>query len=164
MVIVGHGASILRRPMGAVIDSARVVVRLKDAPRLDPQHWGTRTDVICARRPHWLGATLREDVDYWLFDSPSIAGPVYADVKRWEAWYRDFSTRKPSTGLCAVMCAVELLRPKNLAVVGFDAVTSGKQSHGGKWTGTGPWLAHDAEAEKRALHALGVEIVNLDAD
>lgn len=147
-----------------MIDSARFVVRLKNAPMDPAENFGTRTDAICARRPHWFGVTLREDVDYWLFDAPSIAGPQYADVQRWERWYREYSTRKPSTGLCAAMCAVEFMRPKNLAVIGFDAVTSGKQARGGKWFGTGPWIAHDAEAEKRALYALDVEIVNLDAD
>lgn len=150
--------------MGEVIDSARVVVRLKSAPMFEPEFWGVRTDVICARRTHWLGATLRDDVEYWLFDAPSIAGPRYADVQRWETWYREFSTRKPSTGLCAVMCAVEFLAPARVAIIGFDAIVSGKQARGGKWTGGAPWTAHDAETEKRALHALGVEILNLDAD
>src|SRR6187551_3351838 len=139
MVIVGHGPSILTG-RGSVIDSFDLVVRLKHPPLTDAEthHWGARTDVICARS---LVYKPKQGV-FWHFNDP----------KKWVDYFREFSPAKPSTGLCAVFCAVDR-GYTDIALIGFDAVLN-PVKESGKWNGC-PFV-HDKTAEHRALLGLNI--------
>lgn len=65
------------------------------------------------------------------------------DSRRWNRYYKDFSKKKPSSGLCAVFGAVERWRPKTIGFIGFDWVLDGHSN----------WQ-HDANAEKQAILSL----------
>jgi hypothetical protein len=145
VTIVGHGPSV----RGAVADDS-VVVRLKDAKPL----WGTRTDFICARAPSFA----RRGVPFWHF-----AGEL---ERKWTDYFHTFDPRiyfkpgvpKPSTGLCAVFCAVEFLKPDQIALIGFDAWFGGTDL---KWNETkAPGKPHDFPAELRCARSLA-RIINL---
>jgi hypothetical protein len=153
LVIVGHGPSVLCGK-GALIDQHRVV-RLKqgltrDMPR---EHFGTRTDVICGRSHLYRQA----GVEFWTFP----------DGSPWVRYYAQFRPKmwKPSHGLCAVMCAVDRVRPKSIRVIGFDRILYQDDMQSKKWNtaGTPPPHAwpHDQRAEYECLFSLGVEIIDL---
>lgn len=155
IVLVGHGPSILSG-RGAVIDR-HTVVRLKAGTIPDSKHWGTRTDYLCARSP----ALAKGKVPYWHFFGEW--------TQRWLDYFDSFGPRipfkpgkpKPSTGLCAVFCAMEFLKPSELAVIGFDRMLSPNRETF-KWNSTQPtcW-PHDPQAEHAALYGLGIPIVDM---
>jgi hypothetical protein len=146
-----------------VIDSHKTVIRLKAGlvPSQLPEHFGTRTDVICARS-HLFE---RPGVKFWLF--PALPDPV---AEKWLKHYWEFGPKtkggKPSVGLCAIFLAMEYLKPKSISLIGFDRVLNPLDDTSGKWNqrpfknrfGTG---SHDQDAEGRCVRALPVKIVNL---
>ena len=81
----------------------------------------------------------RQDEPFWHFNS-----------LKWENYFKRYSNSKPSTGLCAVFCAIDELDPKTIHLAGFDALLDG--------TAYGP---HDMVAERKALCELGVEIIDV---
>lgn len=156
IVVVGHGPSILSG-LGAVIDQL-TVIRLKEGLRPDPKHWGTRTDYLCARS----SAFQHGSVPFWHFSDTGWTA-------KWLDYFYSFEPRiafkpirpKPSTGLCAVFCAMEYLKPKELAFIGFDRLLDpDRETY--KWHAlrSSPW-PHDAHAEHRALYGLGLSIIDL---
>lgn len=163
LVIVGHGPGVLRAS-GEWIDQQQVV-RLKSGPRPLPC-FGTRTDFLCATGLAWR-SRFEGSPQFWLFDpardyerverlgKASADGVFFADTPRWMRYFEQFSEMKPSTGLCAVFCAVELGHTE-LVLVGFDSFrTDDKRT--GKWFDPDPktWI-HDQAAERRALEGLGI--------
>jgi hypothetical protein len=138
IVIVGHGPSVLSG-LGDLIDT-HTVVRLKRGllETYDRQHWGSRTDYLCARSPFFD----HRQFPFWLFDS-----------QKWIDYFARFSSQKPTTGLCAVFCAIDRLAPDELGLIGFDRVLRPEEH-------TGRYL-HDAYAEQACLHSLGLTITDL---
>jgi len=67
----------------------------------------------------------------------------FIDSRRWDNYYKQFSKKKPSTGLCAVFGVIERWEPKTIGLIGFDWILDGNPG----WT-------HDAEAEKQAILSL----------
>ncbi len=65
------------------------------------------------------------------------------DSGRWDKYYKQFSKKKPSSGLCAVFGVVERWEPKTIGLIGFDWVLDGNPD----------WM-HDADAEKQAILSL----------
>ncbi len=131
-----------------MIDSYKTVVRLKGGFKDPPEHFGTRTDVICARSH--------------LFEIPGAAfwycaGDIEDRLKR---CLSKWSYAKPSTGLCAIYCAVEFLKPESIALIGFDLLLHGKPGKYNDMRRTG-FSAHDARAEGECLRSLPVRIVDL---
>lgn len=130
VVIVGHGPSI-NSGLGAVIDTM-TVVRLK-AGMGHRRDWGSRTDYLCARSSRYdLGM-----VPFWLLKD------------RYDAYRSD---KKPTTGLCAVLEAIERLQPERISVIGFDRLM-----HPDRPDPPNTWLAHDKHAEHALLKSLGVD-------
>lgn len=165
VVIVGHGPSVLSG-LGSVIDTM-TVVRLKngltkgivdrDYPHaMEEQHFGTRTDYICARshlydrgsHPFWL----------WLDESQP----------KWVEYFHRFSARKrkPSTGLCAIFLAIDKLDAKEIAVIGFDRMLRPDDVQTSKWykpRADYGW-GHDAHAEKACVESLSIKLIDLEKD
>ncbi len=144
-MIVGHGPSVLSG-LGSVIDSHETVVRLKEC-KTDAEHFGTRTDYLCARS----NIFEKPVVPFWLF--PVIQG-------KWLPVYRKFGTAKPSTGLCAVFCVLEYLNPPEIALIGYDQLLHGKAGKYNDRMRTG-FTAHDGNAEAKCLASLPVKIIDL---
>ena len=133
IVIVGHGPS-ANSVDGSWLDS-QVVVRLKDPYGLNDSSMahrgvtpGTRTDIMCSR--HTMYRRGYEQYPYWLYPRkpvrPKIDGVWVADVERWSAYWAenggviDGKTIKPSSGMCAIFCAIENGWEK-IGLVGFDS-------------------------------------------
>lgn len=145
-----------------MIDSCTVVRLKKGLPRkADPHHWGTRTDYICGTHPVSPGA-----VPYWHFPAKAEHG---AWQNKWHEYFRSFKPGvpfkpwqpKPSTGLCAVFCAMEFLKPSELAFIGCDRLMK-PQKYSGKWDEAGPTCQpHDWQAEHEALYGLGIKVIDL---
>ncbi len=77
-----------------------------------------------------------------------------ADIDAWEQYWESFnpSYYKPSTGTCAIFCAVERWRPETIGLIGFDWVLD-----------ENPDWFHDAKTEKLAILSL-VNIKDLRND
>jgi len=148
LCIVGHGPSVLTG-RGALIDGM-TVVRLKDGLRKDQpiEHFGTRTDYVCARSQIY-------SPDWWFNDPP-----------KWVDYYRQYSSKKPSTGLCAVFCAIDKLDVKELALIGFDRMLNPGDEKSGKWHDheRRHFWGHDQPAENQCLHSLGLRIIDLSKE
>lgn len=128
----------------------------RDYPsRMDPVHFGTRTDYLCAHsRLYDTGA-----VPFWFFDDDSPQG------KRWLRYWQSFEPKKkkPSTGLLAVFMALDNVAPQEIALIGFDRVLNPDNTRTAKWykpPGHHGW-GHDAHTENRALHQLPVKIIDI---
>ena len=141
MIIVGHGPSLVGAGLGKTIDEQRVV-RLKNCGELlkNPQDYGTRTDVMCASTevaPVMLKVRASE---YWCYPKKGVydekaqnrfnrqcAGKVkvpLAVTLVWNELFRNIGGRHPnvSTGMAAIIFALELEHPKTLTLAGFDKV------------------------------------------
>jgi hypothetical protein len=114
-----------------VIDSM-TVVRLKRGllETSNRDHWGSRTDYLCACSPHFDNGRF----PFWL------------------ARRRDVGTKKATTGLCAVLEAIERLSPASVSVIGFDRLMRPENPDPPH-----TWLAHDKWAEHEILKQLGVK-------
>jgi hypothetical protein len=110
------------------------VVRLKRGllETHDRQHWGTRTDYLCARSSRY---------DHGHF-------PFWLAKERYDA----YSKAKPTTGLCAVFEVMERLNSQIISVIGFDRIL-----RPGLPDEKPEWLAHDKWAEHEILKSLGVQ-------
>jgi hypothetical protein len=154
LLIVGHGPSVLSG-LGDLIDQ-QTVVRLKDGltsqQRKDAKNWGTRTDYLCARSL----VCDKGEFPYWHFNDPL----------HWISYYKSFRPKhkKPSTGLCAVFCAMDKLQPKEIALIGFDRLLDPKDMKSRKATDDIKYMyslyGHDQRAEHEALMSLPVRIID----
>jgi hypothetical protein len=130
-----------------VIDGYETVVRLKSAPVDPAEHFGTRTDVICARS-HLFA---KPGVPFWYW---------HAVEDKWLPKYRKFGQAKPSTGLCAIFCALEYLKPKEIALIGFDQLLHGKAGKYNDRHRPG-FTAHEGDPESKCLKSLPVTIIDV---
>ena len=176
LVIVGHGPSVANRGLGSWLDE-QTVVRLKWAERPNAMDWGSRTDYVCGSNPSfWMDKRQQAPAtaEYWwlgdLKKFPAHWGPI-PDMRRassdWlDYWLRFRTTKshKPSTGLRAIFCAIEFLKPAEIGLIGFDMVLHPDvPTH--KWWHTkdierGSY-AHDAQAEHRCVMSLDVKITEV---
>jgi hypothetical protein len=125
-----------------VIDTM-TVVRLKDGlgPHHDPKHWGTRTDYLCARLPRFDKGKF----PFWLAD-------------RWD----HVLPKKPTTGLCAVLEAIERLAPAEISLIGFDRLLRPDEPSATPiQLASQEWLAHDKYAEHAYLRTLKAKVFDL---
>lgn len=65
------------------------------------------------------------------------------DSNHWDTYYKQFSKKKPSSGLCAVFGTIERWEPKTIGLIGFDWVLDGYQD----------WH-HDSDAELQCMLSL----------
>lgn len=162
LVIIGHGPGIVGKRLGSWLDT-QTVVRLKDGKKPDALDWGSRTDVICAtshlfRPEHGM---------FWWF--PKTEGyrdetnMRVADVARWRSYYASFGKRGPSTGLCAIFCAVEFEKPGEIGLAGFDNLLYPDEKGWGKWWQPRHKYRYDADSESdhRAMMGLDVRLIDV---
>ena len=160
IVIIGHGPSIVGKHLGPWLDK-QFVVRLKRAERPNFEDWGSRTDAICA-----TSHIYRQAGQFWWAAKSAMAGDSVCrvwDYARWLSYFRRFSTAKgPSTGMRAIMCAVEFMSPKEIALAGFDNLLNPNEIYAKWWQPKGKyhWDA-DSKAEHECAMSLGVKLVDL---
>jgi hypothetical protein len=163
IVIVGHGPGIVGKRLGSWLDTQRVV-RLKKAEKPDAVDWGSRTDVVCATSHLYRP----ENGMFWWFPKAGNykdeANMRVADVAMWRKFYADCGgTKGPSSGLCAIFCAVEFERPDAIGLAGFDNLLYPDQKGWGKWWQPRHKYYYDAdgEADHKAAMALDVKLVDV---
>ena len=177
LVIVGHGPGLVGKGLGPWLDT-QTVVRLKWAERPNVEDWGTRTDHVCASHPSFFIERQARgypplQAEFWFLPEkfcPPIAG-TRQGAASWLEYYQTCreqqpgprkSLRKASTGLKAIFCALEFLKPVEIGLLGFDMVlhpevpTFKWNTEPGKYS-----YAHDAQAEHRAIMGLPVKITEL---
>ena len=130
-----------------MIDSYQVI-RLKGGVTDPPEHFGTRTDYLCARSHLFHNPRL----PFWHF-----SGDIEERAKK---IYSKFGSAKISTGLGAIFCAIEYLKPSEIALIGFDQLLHGKAGKYNDRSRSG-FTAHDGKAEMECLKSLPVRIIDL---
>lgn len=139
MIIVGHGPSLKGAKLGRKIDEQRVV-RLKNCSELlkQKEDYGSRTDVMCSSTEVVHHLPKVKASEYWCYPKKGryderlihslemkVSGRVIVALAECEPWnevFRGLGAKHPnvSTGLAAIIIALELTRPKTLTIAGFD--------------------------------------------
>ena len=142
--IVGHGPSLKGAGLGKKIDACDVVVRLKNCSMLlaEPRNYGKRTDVMCSSTEVLHHLWKVKALEYWGFpkkgsyNQGSVAwlerkigysAPVVVPLQVsnfWNEFFRQMGAKHPnvSTGVGALIIALDRLSPKEVYLAGFDKV------------------------------------------
>lgn len=180
VVIVGHGPSLKGAGLGSKIDSFDCVIRLKNCYTLlaEWNDYGRKTDVMCSStevlptiakvkaREYW-GYPKKGDYNKasvkWLERHVSGRVKVPLDVcNLWNRFFRSMGAQHPnvSTGVGALIIALELRRPKAVTLAGFDKIWE-PHTEGYRSTVPTPWnngghsdTGHDWAAEHVLLQSL----------
>jgi hypothetical protein len=189
--IVGHGPSLKGAGLGSRIDSFDCVVRLKNCYMLLAEYgdYGRKTDVMCSSTEVLPTLPKVKAKEYWGYPKKGqynkasvqwlqrqVAGRVRVPLEaceKWNQFFRDMGAKHPnvSTGMGALIIALDLRRPKSVTLAGFDKVFD-PSIDGYQSTVPTPWndggnkdTGHDWEAERVLLDVLAtfykVEITNL---
>ena len=104
------------------------------------------SDYLFCRFAHHIKNNDLPVMIYYLRGSSCIRSveKYIVDSVRWNEYYKQFSTAKPSSGLCAVFGVIERWAPKIIGLIGFDWILDGNKD----------WQPHDADAEKQAILSL----------
>ena len=146
LVIIGHGPSIVGKQLGSWLDT-QTLVRLKGAQIPNSVDWGTRTDFICSKSLQY-----QTSVPFWHYDKNG----------KWRDHFSMYSTRKPSTGLTALFCAVDR-GYSEVGLAGFDNLLRPWDQGWTKWhmaRHAGTW-GHDSHAEHLCAFNLPIKIVDV---
>jgi hypothetical protein len=144
IVIVGHGPSLKGAGLGKQIDEFKVVVRLKNCSMLlaERHDYGSKTTVMCSSTEVLHHLPKIEAKEYWGYPKKGDFSEsrvtwlkrhvpqnskvhVPLDVcNLWNAAFLELGGQHPnvSTGMGAVIIALQLKRPKKLFLAGFDNV------------------------------------------
>lgn len=142
VVVVGHGPSLKGARLGKQIDSFDCVVRLKNCYTLLAEYadYGTKTDVMCSSTEVLPTISKVKAQEYWGYPKKGEYNKATVQwlerqvgkkvqvpldmVNLWNAAFRELGGQHPnvSTGLGAVIIALELKKPEVLTLAGFDKV------------------------------------------
>jgi hypothetical protein len=189
-VIVGHGPSLKTAGLGPRIDACDKVIRLKNCYYLlaEPQNYGTRTDVMCSSTEVLHTLPKVKASEYWGYPKHGKynQAPVWQLERRvnkpvhipldltnlWNCFFLELGGRHSnvSTGMGAIVIALDRFKPEVLYLAGFDTLLDPKvayastvptQFNAGGTKDTG----HDWETENQMLPFLaahfGAEITDL---
>jgi hypothetical protein len=177
LVIVGHGPSLKGAGLGKEIDACSFVVRLKNCSMLlaEPHDFGTRRDALCTSTETLYNLPKLKATEYWGYPKhgeysesrvrqaerqldAKIQIPLEA-VNLWNAAFLELGGQHPnvSTGMGALIIALELKRPETVYLAGFDNVLD-PSIEGYRCTVPSPYNAggtqgtgHDWVTEKKLL-------------
>lgn len=143
VVVVGHGPSLKGARLGTKIDR-HPVVRLKNCYMLlaEAQDFGRRTDYMCSSTEVITNLAKIKAQEYWGYPKKGSynAAPVEwleRQTKKpvivpldicnlWNAAFLELGGKHPnvSTGMAAIIIALDRLSPKTLYLAGFDKIWS----------------------------------------
>lgn len=139
-VVVGHGPSLKGAGLGSQIDACDWVIRLKDCGELlkNPEDYGTRTDVMCSttevisvlpkiKAKEYWGHPKRGHFDRARVEKVMAGLETYVPLELcnfWNEFFRQMGASHPnvSTGMAAVIIALEKLPVDTVCLAGFDKV------------------------------------------
>ena len=177
VVIVGHGPSLKGAGLGGKIDGFDCVVRMKNCATLlaEPKDFGKKTDVMCSSTEVLHTLVNVKAKEYWGYPKKGnydraavkwlerqVAGRVRVPLdvcNLWNAAFLELGGRHPnvSTGMAAIVIALELRRPEVLTLAGFDKVLN-PSVEGYQSTVPTPWndggkkdTGHDWGTENKLL-------------
>lgn len=167
-------------------------MRLKNCSELlkNPEDYGTRTDVMCSSTEVTHHLSKVKASEYWCYPKKGrydanlieklkrqVSGKVLvplAECNVWNEVFRGMGAKHPnvSTGMAAVIIALELTHPKTLTIAGFDKVLKPSMTgyistvptsfNAGGTADTGhDWLA-EHQLLKFLAQSFKCEIVDLD--
>lgn len=140
---MGHGPSLKKARLGKKIDACDVVVRLKNCASLlmDRLSYGSKTDVMCSSTevlPYLEKVRAREYWGYpkkghfnqasvWQLQRKVLPAPVVVPLEvcnLWNLFFQEMGAKHPnvSTGVGALIIALDRLKPKVVYLAGFDKV------------------------------------------
>jgi hypothetical protein len=145
VVVVGHGHSLKGARLGEKIDACGVVIRLKNCSMLlcEKKSYGRKTDVMCSSTevlPYLAKVKAKEYWGYpkkgsynkssvWNLERKVVpdGGKVIIPLEvcnLWNCFFLELGGRHTnvSTGLAAVIIALDRLKPQTLYLAGFDNV------------------------------------------
>lgn len=141
-VIVGHGPSLKGLRQGKNIDACDKVVRLKNCYTLlaEPHNYGTRTDAMCSstevlptiervKADEYWGypkkGTYNKAATNWLQRKTGKVPHVPLELCNfWNCFFLELGGKHPnvSTGMAAMIIALDRYKPDTLVLAGFDKV------------------------------------------
>ena len=144
MVIVGHGPSLKGSGLGKRIDAFDCVIRLKNCYMLlaEAHDFGRKTDVMCSSTEVLPTIAKVKAKEYWGYPKKGdynrasvkwlerqVSGRVRVPLEICNVWnkaFREMGGKHPnvSTGMAALIIALELRRPQEVTLAGFDKVWS----------------------------------------
>lgn len=178
VVVVGHGPGLIGKGRGEEIDASDTIIRLVGGKCPSAVDYGKRADYVLTtnHQMKWLPRHNLNGVKaIWLYFTriPYSKFSVLRQVRefcmrvvavneligKWLGLYRQVHKTTaprvdyPTKGTAAVLAAIELLRPSELCLAGFDGVMSGERS---------PSRIHDWRVEKALINMASDELsVNL---
>jgi hypothetical protein len=146
VVIVGHGPSLKGACQGPKIDAFDCVVRLKNCYMLLAEYadYGRKTDVMCSSTEVLPTIAKVKAKEYWCYPKKGdynlagvqqlerkVAGRIRVPQKVsifWNAAFVELGGKHPnvSTGMAAIIFALEFRKPEVLTLAGFDKVLNPK--------------------------------------
>lgn len=175
--IVGHGPSLAGQGRGRDIDSYDRVVRLKGSNTvLDTDDFGRKVSALCAST-EIMGTFFKMDAPvYWAYPKKGfyneksfllimekLGKPVVLPLSvcnHWNNYFRQMDACHPnvSTGMAAIIIAIDQWRPEEIVLAGFDTLmdpTIEFSKHPKiPRSGAGPFPNHDWEKENELLEIL----------
>lgn len=174
--IVGHGPSLKGAGFGSRIDACDKVIRLKNSSMLlaEPKDYGTRTDALCTSTETLYNLAKLRAVEYWGY--PKLGTYAESRVRQaerqvgkihipldvcnlWNCAFLELGGQHPnvSTGMGALIIALDRYRPQTAFLAGFDKVLR-PDSQGYQCTVPTPFneggtkdTGHDWQAENALL-------------
>lgn len=177
IVIVGHGPSMKGTKLGKKIDAHDIVIRLKAG--ILNEDFGHKTTICCAST-EVMGLFLKMEADeYWAYPKKGyfdgreamnvivmLNKPVLIPLELCNLFNEGFcqtaSHPNVSTGMAAIMIAIDRYSPKELTLAGFDNLLDPdlefERHPDVPSTGLGKKAGHDWKAENELLNKLPVRI------
>lgn len=141
-VIVGHGPSLKGARLGPSIDACDKVVRLKNCYMLlaEPHDYGTRTDAMCSSTEVLPYLEKVKAEEYWGYPKKGDYNKACTNrlerhtgkkthvpielCNLWNCFFLELGGKHPnvSTGMAALIIAMDRWSPKNVYLAGFDKV------------------------------------------
>ena len=177
---MGHGPSLKGAGLGKQIDSFDCVIRLKNCYMLlaEFEDYGRKTDVMCSSTEVLPTIAKVKAKEYWGYPKKGdynkatvkwlerhVSGRVRVPLETcnlWNAAFRHMGGKHPnvSTGMAALIIALDMRRPKEVTLAAFDKVWN-PDSEGYRSTVESPFnkggtvdTGHDWQAERVFLDVL----------
>jgi hypothetical protein len=142
LCLVGHGPSLKGSGLGGAIDGCDFVVRLKNCSMLlaESHDYGRKTDALCTSTETMTNLTKLKAGEYWGYAKKGSFAQARVrraerylkarieiplePIQLWNSAFLELGGKHPnvSTGMGALIIALELKKPETVYLAGFDNV------------------------------------------